>query len=124
MVAKIIDGKQISEEIIGKIKKTVLEEKIFPSLAVIIVGVDSASEIYVKNKEKASMRAGFNSQLIRFDESISQEELLLKIDELNNNKTIHGFIVQLPLPKHISQEKVIDAISPLKDADGFTTTNL
>ena len=124
MCGKIIDGKKIADELIDEIAKEVSEKKVSPSLAVILVGNDPASEIYVKNKEKASKKAGFNSQLIRFDESISEKELIMAIKKMNNDKTIHGFIVQLPLPKHISQEKIIDSISPQKDADGFTTTNL
>ena len=124
MVAKIIDGKKISKEIIESVAKQVLEINVKPGLAVILVGNNSASDVYVRNKEKASIKAGFDSRLVRFDETVSEEKLLEVIDEMNNDPKIHGFIVQLPLPKHISQKKIINAISPLKDADGFTTTNL
>ena len=124
MTAQIIDGKKYSIEIIKEISMEVVKMKIKPCLAVLLVGNDSASEVYVSNKEKASKKAGFVSKLIRYAKNVTEKELLKKINEMNNDTSINGFIIQLPLPKHINQKNIIEAISPNKDADGFTTTNL
>ena len=123
-MGEIIDGKKISKELIEEMAKEISLMKTKPCIGMILAGDNSASEIYVRNKEKASKKAGFISKLIRYDNNVTEEELLKKIHELNNDKSVHGFIVQLPLPKHINEKKIIEAIAPKKDADGFTTTNL
>ena len=125
---KIIDGKKIAAEIKKEIAEEVAKLKAagrkIPHLAAILVGNDGASEIYVSNKVKDCEEVGFKSTLIRFNSDIAESVLLKKIDELNNNTDVDGFIVQLPLPKHISENKVIEAIDPQKDADGFHPVNI
>ena len=120
---KIIDGKKIAEEIQNeiaiKVAKLKEQGKKIPHLAAVLVGNDGASETYVAGKVKACEKVGFNSTLIRLPETTSENELLSKVNELNNNKDIDGFIIQLPLPKHISEQKIIEAVSPAKDVDGF-----
>lgn len=122
MEAKIIDGKEIARvtrmEIAEKVMK-LKDEGITPGLAVIIVGNNQASKLYVKNKEKACKELGMNSFLIEYPESLTQKELLDKISELNQDNTVHGILVQLPLPSHIEEKKIIEAITPSKDVDGF-----
>lgn len=128
MTAKIIDGKKIAqelrEEIAKKVKKLKDKHQITPGLAVILVGNDPASQIYVSNKEKAAHQVGMNSFQIKLSKDISEDELITKIDDLNNDKNIHGILVQLPLPKGIDTKKVIHAIDPKKDVDGFNTLNV
>ncbi|MFT5703956.1 MAG: methylenetetrahydrofolate dehydrogenase (NADP+)/methenyltetrahydrofolate cyclohydrolase [Rickettsiales bacterium] len=128
MTAKIIDGKQIASNLKLKIASEVQEVKskygITPTLAVILVGNDPASEVYVGNKEKAAHLVGMNSILFRLTSDISESELLKKITELNNDEKIHGILVQLPLPKHIDAKKVIHTISYKKDVDGFNVINV
>ena len=125
---KIIDGKKIAAEIKKEIAEEVAKLKAagrkIPHLAAILVGNDGASEIYVANKVKDCEEVGIKSTLIRFNSDIAESVLLKKIDELNNNTDVDGFIVQLPLPKHISDNKVIEAIDPQKDADGFHPVNI
>ena len=124
----IMDGKKISEEIQGEIAEEVKKIKSSggktPHLAAILVGNDGASETYVGGKVKACERVGFKSTLVRLPDSVSESDLLKKISELNNDKGIDGFIVQLPLPKNISERKVIEAIAPEKDVDGFHPANV
>lgn len=124
---KLLDGKKISEEIKNEIAAVVhlMKEKNqkVPHLAAIIVGDDGASLTYVASKVKACKEVGFESTLIKFPVSITEEGLLSKINELNNNIAIDGFIVQLPLPEHIDAQKIIMAISPSKDVDGFHPEN-
>jgi methylenetetrahydrofolate dehydrogenase (NADP+)/methenyltetrahydrofolate cyclohydrolase len=124
----IIDGKKISEEIQNEIAAEVVKIKTagqkVPHLAAILVGNDGASETYVGGKVKACEKVGFGSTLVRMDASTTEKDLLDKISELNNNKDIDGFIVQLPLPKHISERKVIESIKPEKDVDGFHPSNV
>ena len=124
----IIDGKALSEKTFEEIKEThdELQKKSGrkAGLAVIIVGENPASKIYVRNKIRACEKVGFNSETIRLDESISEENLLLEIEKLNNDDNIDGILVQLPLPKHINELEVINAISAEKDVDGFHTTNI
>lgn len=119
----ILDGKTASQAVKESLKKSVqqllLDGKRAPHLAAILVGANGASETYVASKVKNCEEIGFRSSLIRMDETIEENLLLDKIYELNNNDTIDGILVQLPLPKHISEAKVIEAISPLKDVDGF-----
>ena len=124
MVSKIIDGKLLSDSIKEKIKVEVSNLKKRPGLAVIIVGDDAASQIYVKNKHKACELVGINSTNYSLDKNIKEVELLNLINKLNTDKTVHGILVQLPLPKHINEEKVINAISPIKDVDCFTKQNV
>ncbi len=123
-----IDGKKISSDIKLEIAEEVknLKEKTGkePHLAAVLVGHDGASETYVSHKVKACEQVGFKSTLVRMEDSVSEEELLNKVDELNNDDSIDGFIVQLPLPGHISEDKVIEAVDPAKDVDGFHPVNL
>ncbi len=125
---QLLDGKKISEQLLEEIKidveKLKAEGKKAPHLAVILVGNDLASETYVGSKVKTCERVGFKSTLIRFPSTIEESELLKRIEELNNDPDLDGFIVQSPLPKHISDDKVINAISPAKDVDGFHPENL
>ncbi|MDP4206439.1 MAG: tetrahydrofolate dehydrogenase/cyclohydrolase catalytic domain-containing protein, partial [Bacteroidota bacterium] len=124
----LIDGKKVSAEIRQEIAEDV--KKICdaggkrPHLAAILVGHDGGSETYVANKIKACEEVGFKSSLFRFEPDITEDELLNKVQELNQDSDIDGFIVQLPLPKHISEEKVTEAIDPRKDVDGFHPTNV
>lgn len=124
----IIDGKKISEEIQNEIAQEVAKLKSagkkIPHLAAVLVGNDGASETYVGGKVKACEKVGFKSTLVRLPDATSEKELLQKISELNNDKDVDGFIVQLPLPKNISERKVIEAIAPEKDVDGFHPANV
>jgi methylenetetrahydrofolate dehydrogenase (NADP+)/methenyltetrahydrofolate cyclohydrolase len=125
---KIIDGKKIASEIKIEISDEVAILKIagkkIPHLAAILVGSNGSSETYVANKVKDCEEVGFKSTLIRFGSEISEALLLEKIAELNSDPDVDGFIVQLPLPQHISEHKVIEAIDPKKDADGFHPVNI
>ena len=125
---KIIDGKAISEkikeEIAEEVKAMVASGKRAPHLAVVIVGHDGGSETYVAHKVKSCLQVGFQSTKITFEDDITETELLEKIDEMNHDETLDGFIVQLPLPKHISEQKVIEAIDYRKDVDGFHPVNV
>ncbi len=123
----LLDGKKLSAEIkleiAAEVKQLIAAGKKVPHLAAVLVGNSGASETYVASKAKNCGEVGFMSSLIRLDEGISETELLAKIDELNNNADIDGFIVQLPLPKHISVQKIMEAIDPKKDVDGFHPVN-
>ena len=124
---KLIDGKALSAKLRSGIKEEVAEIKakgITPGLAVILVGDDPASQVYVRNKEKACIEAGMHSEVYRLPEETTEEELLARIDKLNKDDNIHGILVQLPVPKHIDEDKVIDAISVEKDVDGFSPANV
>lgn len=127
-MAQIIDGKLVSAKIRGEIKSSVeemIKEKGYrPGLAVILVGEDPASCIYVRNKKKACEEVGFLSREYRLPGETSEEELLSLIDTLNRDDEIHGILVQLPVPKHISDKKVIARIAPHKDADAFCFENV
>jgi len=127
-MAKIIDGKAIANEIKQEIKKDVakLEQEYGkkPTLAVILVGNDGASEVYVRMKKKTSEELGINSLQITLDESTTQSELLKLIHELNSDTNVNGILVQLPLPSHIDENIIINAIDPIKDVDGFHPINL
>jgi methylenetetrahydrofolate dehydrogenase (NADP+)/methenyltetrahydrofolate cyclohydrolase len=124
----LIDGKKTSEILQSEIADEVLKIKEnngkIPHLAAILVGHDGGSETYVAAKVKACERVGFKSTLIRFEDAVSEQELLACVAKLNNDADLDGFIVQLPLPKHISEEKVIEAINPRKDVDGFHAVNV
>ena len=124
----IIDGKKVASDIKKEIAEKVAEIKKngqkVPNLITILVGDNGSSKTYVANKLKDCQEGGFESSLIKYDENVTEEEVLNKIHELNNDPNVDGFIVQLPLPKHMSQNKVIEAIDPKKDADGFHPVNL
>lgn len=124
---QVIDGKtlaqRIQSDLAEKVNEMVSEKGIRPGLAVILVGDDSASQVYVRNKEKAALRVGFKSETVTLSDSISEEELIAVIDKYNHDETIHGILVQLPLPKHINETKVILAIDDHKDVDGFHPMN-
>ena len=127
-MAEIIDGKLVSTSIREKIKSDVQDLynncNITPGLAVILVGDNPASQVYVRNKHKACCEVGIRSIEICMDNHTTEEELLTKIEELNNDESVHGILVQLPLPKHINEERVINAISPKKDVDAFHPSNV
>ena len=125
---QLLDGKTLShtikEEIKLEVEKRIAEGKKRPHLAAILVGSDGASETYVGHKVKSCDQVGFKSTLLRFDDNATEEEVLAAVNQLNNDDDIDGFIVQLPLPKHINDEKVINAIDPKKDVDGFHPSNI
>ena len=123
MTAKIIDGKKTAQEIRSELKREIQNLKIKPELRVILVGNNPASQIYVKNKEKYASEVGIKSKTIRLPEDITEEKLLKQIKKLNKDKHINGILVQLPLPSHINEFSVINAIAPEKDVDGFTIYN-
>lgn len=125
----IIDGKEFSKKILEEIsneQKEIVERKnLKPAgLAVIIVGENPASQVYVRNKTRACEKVGFYSETIKLEENISENDLIKKIEELNENDKIDGILVQLPLPKHIDELKVINSIKPEKDVDGFSNVNV
>jgi methylenetetrahydrofolate dehydrogenase (NADP+)/methenyltetrahydrofolate cyclohydrolase len=125
---ELIDGKavsaQIKQEIAAEVEQIVAGGGKRPHLAAILVGHDGGSETYVANKVKACEACGFKSSLIRYEADITEAELLAKVEELNQDADVDGFIVQLPLPKHISEQKVIEAIDYRKDVDGFHPINV
>lgn len=125
----IIDGKEFSKKILEEIsneQKEIVEKKnLRPAgLAVIIVGENPASQVYVRNKTRACEKVGFYSETIKLEENISENDLIKKIEELNEDDKIDGILVQLPLPKHIDELKVINSIKPEKDVDGFSNVNV
>ncbi|MBE5844173.1 MAG: bifunctional methylenetetrahydrofolate dehydrogenase/methenyltetrahydrofolate cyclohydrolase FolD [Butyrivibrio sp.] len=128
MEPKIIDGKvisaQVKDEVKEKTAKLLEKTGVQVCLAVILVGEDSASQVYVRNKKRACEYVGFKSLSYELPECTSQEELLELIEKLNNDDTVHGILVQMPLPKHIDEKTVIDTISPKKDVDGFHPMNV
>ncbi|KON70019.1 5,10-methylene-tetrahydrofolate cyclohydrolase [Peribacillus butanolivorans] len=127
MSAQIINGKEIAEAVRQEISKEVQqlrEKNIVPGLAVILVGDNQASQTYVRNKQKACEDLGMHSVLIKKPGDLTQEELIQNIDELNQDDSIHGILVQLPLPGHIQEKAIIEAISPEKDVDGFHPINI
>lgn len=126
-MAQILDGLKVSKDIKNEIKievdKIIASGKRAPHLAAILVGENGASKAYVNSKVKDCKDVGFTSSLLKFPDTISEEELLKEIEKLNDNETLDGFIVQLPLPKGMNQEKIINAIDPKKDVDGFHPEN-
>ena len=117
-----LDGKKLSNEICEKLKDEINELKkkgIFPKLAVVLVGNDPASQIYVRNKHRRAEKLGIQSLDLHLPETITEVELPEKVKDLNADSTVHGILVQLPLPKPIKPDKIINAISPFKDVDGF-----
>ncbi len=122
-MAQILDGKALSNKIIENIReKTLLLDK-KPGLGVILVGENPASKVYVKNKEKQALNAGFNSAVYKLPENTSKDDLLKLIDELNNDEGTNGILLQLPLPKHLNPYDFLDKINPKKDVDGFHPVN-
>ena len=128
MSAILMDGKALSQKVLRKIeqqcKKRAVQRKREVSLAVVLVGEDPASQIYVRNKEQACLKVGIRSVNYRRDSQVSEQELLALIKELNHDKNIDGILVQLPLPSHIDSHKVLEAIDPAKDVDGFHPYNV
>ena len=120
---KILDGKLVSEKILNDIKSEILELKVTPKIAIILIGENQASETYVKNKMIASKKCGIKSTLIRFKSDISEEEVLNTIQTINDDDSFQGVIVQMPVPKHINPQNIINAISSNKDIDGFHPYN-
>ena len=127
MTASIIDGKMfaknLKEEITRKVKTLEINHNLTPGLAVVLVGTDPASQVYVRNKNKSTNAAGMNSFEYLMDDNVSEEDLIAKVKELNKDPIVHGILVQLPLPKHINEAAVIETITPEKDVDGFHVIN-
>ncbi|WP_298011994.1 bifunctional methylenetetrahydrofolate dehydrogenase/methenyltetrahydrofolate cyclohydrolase FolD [uncultured Aquabacterium sp.] len=122
MTAQLIDGNALSKQLRSEVAEraaALTAKGLKPGLAVVLVGDNPASQVYVRNKVKACEDVGFHSVLEKYDASMTEAELLARVEALNNDPSIHGILVQLPLPKHIDDHKVIEAISPLKDVDGF-----
>ncbi|WP_439141015.1 bifunctional methylenetetrahydrofolate dehydrogenase/methenyltetrahydrofolate cyclohydrolase FolD [Planktotalea sp.] len=128
MSAQIIDGKAFAAKVRGQVAEHVTtlkaEHGITPGLAVVLVGEDPASQVYVRSKGKMTNEVGMKSVEHKLDEATSEADLLALIDELNNDDTIHGILVQLPLPKHLDEDLVINSINPAKDVDGFHISNV
>ncbi len=127
MVSKILDGKQIAKEYRQGLKDQVEElnkQGFTPKLSVILVGNDDASQSYVKSKKKAAEEIGMISEIIHLDESTTEKEVLNELGRLNNDDSVSGILVQVPLPKQVSEQKVLEAINPDKDVDGFHPTNI
>ncbi|AAM79764.1 5,10-methylene-tetrahydrofolate cyclohydrolase [Streptococcus pyogenes JRS4] len=126
-MTELIDGKALAQkmqqELAAKVNNLKQKKGIVPGLAVILVGDDPASQVYVRNKERAALTVGFKSETVRLSEFICQEELIAVIERYNADNTIHGILVQLPLPNHINDKKIILAIDPKKDVDGFHPMN-
>lgn len=123
-MAIVLDGKKLRDKLLEQLKTKLDGFDKKPTLVVILVGENPASKIYVNNKKKTAEKLGINSVVINYPENISEKELLTKIEELNNDKDVTAILVQLPLPKHISKENVMNTISPQKDVDGFTPYNV
>lgn len=127
-MAKIIDGKAhaaaIKKEVTAEAAQFYMDNKVIPHLVVLIVGEDPASEVYVRNKHKACEDVGFKSTILRHPADETEENLLMAIEGLNNNPEVHGILVQLPLPKHLNEEKILLAIDPEKDVDSFHPYNV
>lgn len=126
-MVQIIDGKALAQKMQAALAKKVeslrAEKGIVPGLVVILVGDNPASQVYVRNKERAALAAGFKSETVRLSDSVCQEELIELIEQYNQDDTIHGILVQLPLPHHINDKSIILAIDPKKDVDGFHPMN-
>jgi methylenetetrahydrofolate dehydrogenase (NADP+)/methenyltetrahydrofolate cyclohydrolase len=120
---KILDGKLVSEKILNDIKSEIISSEATPKIAIIMIGESQASETYVKNKMIASKKCGIKSILMRFKEDISEEEILSVINNINDDDSYQGMIVQMPIPNHINSQNIINAISPDKDIDGFHPYN-
>lgn len=127
MTASIIDGKafaaNVKEDVARKVETLKNDHNLTPGLAVVLVGEDPASQVYVRNKNKSTVAAGMNSFEHLMNDDVSEAELIAKVEELNNDPAVHGILVQLPLPKHINEAAVIESIAPEKDVDGFHVIN-
>lgn len=123
MTAQIIDGKQIAKQILTDIKTQVSKSQIAPKLSIILVGNDEASLIYVRNKQKAAAETGIITELHHLKDTATQAEILELTDKCNKDDSVNGIIVQLPLPKHLNTNEIINSISPIKDVDGFHPYN-
>lgn len=128
MSGQLLDGKAIAKEIQNELAEEVAEfisnNAIVPTLAAVLVGEDAASQVYVRNKQRACERVGIDSQLHRLEADATEDELLTIVAKLNKNDDVHGILVQLPLPKQINEQKVLDAVSPWKDVDAFHADNV
>jgi methylenetetrahydrofolate dehydrogenase (NADP+)/methenyltetrahydrofolate cyclohydrolase len=128
MAANIIDGKAfaatVREKVAGHVTRLKEEHGITPGLAVVLVGEDPASQVYVRSKGKQTVEVGMNSFEHKLDAATSEADLLALIDQLNNDPTVHGILVQMPLPKHLDEDLVINSIAPQKDVDGFHISNV
>lgn len=126
-MTKKIDGKALAQKIQGQLAEKVVQMKadygIVPGLVVILVGDNPASQVYVRNKERSALAAGFKNKTVRLSDSISEEELLTVIEQYNNEPDFHGILLQLPLPAHINDKRILMAIDPKKDVDGFHPMN-
>ncbi|MBP3846155.1 bifunctional 5,10-methylenetetrahydrofolate dehydrogenase/5,10-methenyltetrahydrofolate cyclohydrolase [bacterium] len=122
-MAIILDGKKLRDKILDDLRIKLSSYSKKPRLVVILVGDDEASKIYVGNKQKCAQKIGITSEVINYPSNIEEQILIDKIDELNNDESVHAILVQLPLPDHISKENVVNAIAPQKDVDGFTPYN-
>ncbi len=122
-MAIILDGRETAKKITEKLRLEVEKLDVKPTLAVIIIGCNPASKVYVKNKEKKALEIGFNSIVIELDENITKDELEKIIKELNEDKNVNGILLQLPLPKHLNEKDFLDLIDPKKDVDGFSSYN-
>ena len=120
----ILNGKEVSKKILSDVRERVSKLDKKPHLVVILVGDDPASKLYVKNKQKAAWQVGIRSTVIEMDSDITEDELISKIEELNDRPDVTGILVQLPLPEHIDKNKIVTIISPKKDVDGFTPENV
>lgn len=123
-MAVLIKGSELAKKIKEKVKDEILTKRIKPGIAVVIVGEDPASKIYVGKKEQETIEAGFHSIVVKLDKDISQTDLENKIDELNADRDINAILVQLPLPKHLDSDAIIEKILPYKDVDGFHPINV
>ncbi len=128
MSAAVIDGKSEAAKVVAEVTsqtaKLIADTGIVPGIAVVIVGEDPASQVYVRSKGKRALECGFHSVTHKLPEDTSEETLLALVDELNNDEVIHAILVQLPLPDHIDEGKIIQAVSPDKDVDGFHFINV
>ncbi len=124
MPAKLIDGKGIAAKVLEAAKSRVSGLSFKPVLAVVLVGEDPASKLYVQKKQDACENVGIESKLVSFPETISQQDLIAKIEALNSDESVNGILVQLPLPKGLDRNAVLETVSPSKDVDGFTAENL
>ncbi|SDX80671.1 methylenetetrahydrofolate dehydrogenase (NADP+) / methenyltetrahydrofolate cyclohydrolase [Ruegeria halocynthiae] len=128
MVAQVVDGKTFAAKVRAQVSDQVLKLKeengIIPGLAVVLVGEDPASQVYVRSKGKMTVEVGMNSYEHKLDVDTSEEDLLALIDQLNTNPAVHGILVQLPLPRHLNEDLVINSIDPAKDVDGFHISNV
>jgi len=120
----VLSGSEPAEAILMSVKRRVVALPRKPSFAIVLVGSEPASELYVSNKVKKAAHVGINAAVVRLPENTPERELLELVDKLNKDKDIDGFIVQAPLPQHINQDRIINAISPDKDVDGWTISNL